>query len=485
MPGTLDGVVSLAGTQAQQLVPKKSNLASLLDDTSDTAYSFVLENLYGQLTPSQLGEYLHALVMRDKYSEILTLFLRRPDINANYLDTFGNTALHLTILHPSLDLMLIDFLCEKGGILGKTKGAKKISPLQCCFSLNADATTVLKHLLEKWDSQLSTEDLQDLFAESMRRNWDDFSFYLVERYAGRLNMQQVLNTHTGNKPIHQAMLSGRLDVCLILNLIRDGATLQDTNAAGKTPLDLLLDAKAYDKVICVMRNFSESVTTAQLAKVFAHLISEQRYDVYAELLVMHANNRPDKEKDFLVGALSDAARHLNINTIVSVVNSLGKQQDLSLLKYIALAAGADLKTKKLAVDGIVRAMMLRENSALDVIMFTQKLEAETESHKYPNLGFYRERESASLYGHTWHGKAASGTWVRLMEDAQRKVVEQTRSPLRGVKDPVIEAFLGERTRERHFSMFTCHPEKRFLERYLKSCAPAVPEAVAKVPLLFQ
>jgi hypothetical protein len=471
MPATLDGIVSLAGAEEKQDIPN-SHLNNLSAKTSATGDQIAPENLYGQWTPSQLGEHLHALVMQDKYSEILTLFMRRPDVNANYVDTFGNTTLHLAILHSTLDL--IDFLCEKGGMLGKTKSAKKISPLQSCFSLNADAVTVLKHLLEKWDSELSTDDLQDVFAEAMLRNWDNFSFYLVERYPGRLNMHQVLDEATGNKAMHQVMLSDKLDVCLVSDLIREGATLQDTNAAGKTPLDLLLDAKAYDKVIFVMRNFSEALTTAQLTKIFEQLILKQRYDVYAELLVMYASNRPSSEKKFIEAALSYAARHLDIGTIVSVVKSLSEQSDLSLLKYIGLAAGANDQTKKLAIDKIVRGMLLCEYSALGIIEFTQKLEAETKSPQYPNLGFYRERESVSLFGHTWHGKPVTGTWARLMEDAQRKVLANSGYS----QDPVIAAFLGERTRERYFSMFTRHPEKRFLERYLKNLAPL--EVVAKV-----
>jgi ankyrin repeat protein len=478
MPAT----IPLSSEEKQAVTVPKSNLDKLLDETSETGFQFVIENLYTQLNPVQLGEYLHALVMRGKYSEVITLFNRRPGINVNYADIHGNTALHFALSPASLDLMQVDLLCEKGGELGKTINAKKTSPLQSCFNLSGDAVQALKYLLEKWDSKLAADDIQDVFAEAMRRHWDDFGFYLMERYAGKLNVHQVLNQLTGNRAIHQVMQSSKLDLCLMTSLIRDGATLQDTNAANKTPLDLLLDAKAYDKVVCVMRNFSESVTRAQLAKVFAQLIQEQRYDIYAELLVMHASERPRADKDFLVGALSDAARHLNLGVIVSVVKSLSQQGDLSLLKYIALAAGADLKTKKLAVDGIVRGMQVQEHSALELIAFVQKLEAETESLTYPNLGFYRDRDSASLFGHTWHGKAASGTWARLMEDTQRKVVQLSKGPHFGEKNPVIEAFLSQRTQERHFSIFTRHPERRFLERYSQNFAPAAP--VVKVSALF-
>jgi hypothetical protein len=156
--------------------------------------------------------------------------------------------------------------------------------------------------------------------------------------------------------------------------------------------------------------------------------------------------------------------------VTSVVRLLLKEQpnDISFLKYLDLARDATMKEKKSIVDEMVRAALRQMYSPQDMVDFIVRLEAETREMDYPNLGFFRERKAASFYGHTWRGQPACGTWIRLMEDTQRRIVELYKGLGQQGADPVVEAFLGERTRERHFSLFTQHPERRFLDRYLKS-----------------
>jgi ankyrin repeat protein len=454
-------------TEAQKKSTAKTTLDLLLDQ-APSAYEFFLQKIFDTLKSEELGEFLHALVRRNQYDEIVRMFIRRPDIAVNYSDMQGNTALHLALSNETIDFSLVNFLCEKGGSL-TVKNARSRTPLQLCFTTQANSVEMIKLLLTEWHLTVSSEAMQEVFLESAYRQWDDLSIYLLESFGAQLNVHGVVSAITGNKAIHQAVLSQPMDLYLLGLLIGKGATLQCTNAEAQTPLDLLLQAKAYDKITLLVKHFPDAFSVAQLTQVFAHLIQDNRYDIYGQLLLMLAQR---SDKDFLVESLVNAVRHLNLSTVTTFIRLLQEKQpgDLSLLKYIDLAMGAEIKDKKMAANGIIRGMLKNIYSSAEIVKFIAELEAETHLIGYPNLGFLRERKAASLYGHTWHGEAACGTWVRFVEDAQRRIVELAKNEVHFVKQPQVEGFLGERTRERHFSMFTRHPERRFLDRYTQAHA---------------
>jgi hypothetical protein len=426
----------------------KQRLSDLLDQShaeADTA----LISFYFSLTAEQASECLLLLTARQNYRDLERFLVFRPDTNVRYANAVGDTALHLAFAARPLDFGIIHLLCDKGGLLD-TKNAAELAPLQLLYSLPDSPADILQMFIDRWSEKLALTLIQEIFEEASRRHWHTLSFYLLDKFRGQLNVKAKSNTASDQQPIHALILAESFDPVVLTQLHNAGARLQDKSNTGKSGLELLFEAKAYDRMALLAAKQPELFTLDELIMIFQTLLSIGRYDLCKTVLIKQASNEAI-DSGYLKQMLGHTARHLSLSDMTRVISTLWQEHgvDARLLKFIDVALDADIPAKKEAVVTLCRGVLQKMPNPDEVLALVNTLEAQTQLSTTPNLRFLRERGPLSLHSHSWKGLPASGTWVSLMQEAQR------RCALAGgvAVSPVLTQFLQQPTREGFLGFF--------------------------------